>query len=94
MNRYDIAFLTKLTTGEIHQVVTSDTASFDEARASASIVLDESASLTFDQMYSVVSTSFWNVPTSQSINNYRISALDTSSAALQAAYVLSSSFLS
>lgn len=88
-----VEFLTKLTTGETKMVVTAETASFDETRVSASTILDASASLTFDQMYSVTSTSFWS-PTSQSINNYRITALDKSPAALQAAYVLSASFLS
>lgn len=89
-----VEFLTKLTTGEIKMVVTAETASFDETRASASTALIESASLTFEQMYGVASMSFWSVPTSQSVNNYRISALDMTPAALQAAYVLSASFLS
>lgn len=89
-----VEFLTKLTTGEIKMVVTAETASFDETRVTASALLNASASLTFGQMYSVASMSFWSVPTSQSVNNYRISAADTSSAALQAAYVLSASFLS
>ena len=92
-NRF-ITFLTKITTGEIKMMVTAETASFDEARVSASVVLVESASLTFDQMYSVTSTSFWNEPLSESVNNYRVSPLDQSAAALQAAYVLSASFSS
>ena len=92
-NRF-ITFLTKITTGEIKMLVTAETASFDEARVSASVVLVESASLTFDQMYSVASNSFWNEPLSESVNNYRVGPLDQSAAALQAAYVLSASFSS
>lgn len=93
MNRHIIDYLTKLTTGQCSLIVTAETASFDDTKISASIVLDESASLTFDQMYGVESRSFWNAATSQSVNNYRIKALDTSDAALQAAYVLSASLL-
>lgn len=92
-NRF-ITFLTKITTGEIKMLVTAETASFDEARTLAIAVLAESASLTFDQLYSVTSNSFWNEPLSESINNYRVSPLDQSAAALQAAYVLSASFTS
>lgn len=92
-NRF-ITFLTKITTGEITMLVTAETASFDEARVSASVVLVESASLTFDQMYSVTSNSFWSEPLSESVNNYRVRPLDQSDAALQAAYVLSASFSS
>ena len=62
-NRF-ITFLTKITTGEIKMLVTAETASFDEARVSASVVLAESAALTFDQIYSVTSNSFWNEPLS------------------------------
>lgn len=92
-NRF-ITFLTKITTGEIKMLVTAETASFDQSRASASAVLIESASLTFEQMYGVESYSFWCEPLSSSVNNYRVTAIDTSDAALQAAYVISASFLS
>lgn len=94
MDRYIYELLTKLTTGEVGMVVTAETASFDQSRASASVVLIESASLTFEQMYGVESYSFWCEPLSSSVNNYRVTAIDTSDAALQAAYVISSSFLS
>ena len=94
MHKYMFDFLIKLTTGETNMVVTAETASFDETRASASAVLIESASLTFEQMYGVESYSFWCEPLSSSVNNYRVTAIDTSDAALQAAYVISASFLS
>lgn len=93
MSKTFINFLTKLTTGESQMVVTAETASFDETRVSASALLIASASLTFDQMYAVETKVFWNAPMSQSVTNYRIAAADQSPAALQAAYVLSSSFL-
>ena len=94
MARHIYELLTKLTTGEVGMAVTAETASFDQSRASASAVLIESASLTFEQMYGVESYSFWCEPLSSSVNNYRVTAIDTSDAALQAAYVISASFLS
>lgn len=93
MENYFITALTKLTTGEVRGIVTAETASFDAARASAIVILAESASLTFEEMYSVTSRSFWNAPMSESVNNYRVNALDQTDAALQAAYVLSASFV-
>lgn len=94
MHKYMFDFLIKLTTGETNMVVTAETASFDETRASASAVLIESASLTFEQMYGVETRTFWSDQLTSSVNNYNITTLDRSPAALQAAYVISASFLS
>lgn len=94
MNTTFIDILTKITTGEYQSLVTSEIDYFNETRESASVVLLESSSLTFEQMYSVESTSFWSNELSSSVVNYRVNPLDQTAAALQAAYVLSASFSS
>ena len=87
-----ISILIKLTTGEVGMLATAETASFDDIRQDVSAVLSASASLSFEQMWSVTSHSFWSDEPTASYNNYRAVALDQSQTALEAAFVVSQSF--